>query len=587
MSQPRDNLRRGNSSSIWKGFFGSWHTFIFQLILTLGLGAGVYFLVDGHNFQTGSPFFLSRDATIYQTDVSFIISAGLELIKFSSGACLGLISWRVIYILLEGGGISLREIAWTTHYNMPILPGWTFSRRWLATLISLLAIPSMIGAPFMNGAIGWTPGVVNDRPSQTAMFIQSNASLGWDRYQSFPETRRGLVLRAAGSAYAGSRQAFDSNVTVLHRNFPLGLGIPVNSTISELLIPFISVDSLEWINDYDLSPTLRSAITDDDVGLLNISSPAGTITRPLVGNTALLKDTPWAQTSSRKDDHQVFSYDFPNATIFNGERFVAVLVARPMDDKSEIYTCPTVSPQFGPLPQINLTTIEYSISDHPFAINCYAIARVKLRAGSYISTSSRVTAPGIAETVFSSTPAREQPIGDPLVREIFAAMPEVMANMVVINTTNAQMWGNLDGYVRGMLMLSYQETWNAMTVEFERRMRETVFNPPREIVTADVSGASLATWVVINMCVVLAGILLLMLQAKVEGKPVRSNTIAALTMDLAPLLRKIPDLGNITELRRSEKGLGRLRFSGAVGAMRQVVEAEAVNGMMELDDYDY
>lgn len=534
------------------------------------------YLVDGQGFQTGSPPLLYHGTTLYQTDVSYIISAVLVLVKLSSSACLSLISWRVIYILLEGDGLTLREIRRVSQHNYPIWPGCSFNRRWIATLIGVLAGPSIFVAPLMNGAIGWTPGVLNDRPPETAMFIQSDESIGWDQYQNFAETRLGLVLRAAGSAYAGSLQAFDSDVTILHRKFPANLDIPVNSVIDDLLIPFVSVDSLEWINDDDLSPTLRSAIIDQNLGLLNISGPAGTITRPLVGNTALLKDTPWEPRSSTKDNHEVFSYDFPNATVFNGEKFVAVLVARPTDDKSEVYTCPTESPTFGLLPNVTFTTISYSIRDNPFAVNCYAIARIKLRAGSYISPSSRVSAIGIAETVFSTTPPTEDPLADPLIDEIFAAMPDVMANMAAINTTNAQMWGNLDGYVRSILLLSYQETWNAMTDEFERRSSGSEFRPPREIVRARVSKISLLGWLAANLCVVLAGGLLYFLQMTVDGKPVRDRTVAALTMDLTLLLNKIPDLSDAAVLGEQEKSLGKLRFRG-VGARRQLVE---------VDDYD-
>lgn len=152
-------------------------------------------------------------------------------------------------------------------------------------------------------------------------------------------------------------------------------------------------------------------------------------------------------------------------------------------------------------------------------------------------------------------------------------MPDVMANMAAINTTSAQMWGNLDGYVRGMLMLPYQETWNAMTFEFERRSSPSEFHPPREIVRARVSKMSLVGWLAANLCVVLAGVFLYLLQLTVDGKPVRDKTIAALTMDLTPLMEKIPDLRDAAVLGDPEKELGKLRFRG-VGARRQVVEAD-------------
>lgn len=213
----------------------------------------MHFLVDGHGFQTGSSSLFTGGTASHQTDVSFIISVALVGVKLSSSACLGLISWRIIYILLEGDGISLREIHRMSQHSVPIIPGCGFNRRSFASLIGIIALPSIIAAPFMNGAIGWTPGVTNDTPPETAAFIESEASIGWDQYQNLPETRLGLVLRAAGSAYLGSRQVFDSNVTILHRNFPANIHVPINSTIDDLLVPFVSVDSLKWINDEELS----------------------------------------------------------------------------------------------------------------------------------------------------------------------------------------------------------------------------------------------------------------------------------------------------------------------------------------------
>ncbi|OBT65404.1 hypothetical protein VE03_06039 [Pseudogymnoascus sp. 23342-1-I1] len=435
MIQPRGNGHRDDSSGLWNGL-KTWYTFLLQAIVTLALGAGVIYFVDGRGFQTGSPPLLYHGKTLYQTDVSYIISAVLVLVKLSSSACLSLISWRIIYILLEGGGLTLREI----RHNL---------------------------------------------------------------------------------------------------------------------------------------------------GLLNISGPAGTITRPLIGNTALLKDTPWEPRSSKQDDHEVFSYRLPNATVFNGEKFVAVLVARPTDDKSEVYTCPAESPAFGLLPNVTFTSISYFMGDNPFAVSCYAIARIKLRAGSYVSPSTRASAVGIAETVFD-TPNTKELIEDPLVDEIFAAMPDVMANMAAINTINAQMLGNLDGYVCGMLMLSYQETWNAMTVKFERRSSISKFHPPREIVRARVSKISLLDWLAANLCVVLAGVLLYALQMTVDGKPVRDKTIAALTMDLTPLMDRIPDWGDAAVLGKQEKELGKLRFRG-VGVRRQVVEVNDYGdlGMFGLESKVY
>ena len=41
-----------------------------------------------------------------------------------------------------------------------------------------------------------------------------------------------------------------------------------------------------------------------------------------------------------------------------------------------------------------------------------------------------------------------------------------MLNIAIINGTGARFWNNLEGYTRGMTMVSYQAAWNAMTDTF-------------------------------------------------------------------------------------------------------------------------
>lgn len=554
--------------------FKAWYYFPLHVILVTALAGTVVYYVDEHHFKTGTPDIFYRRLPMYQTDALYIIGAVLVIIKLTAGACLSLISWRLIYILLERerGGLTLSEICRVSEYNCPILPGK--NKRWLATLIGLLAWPSMVAEPLMTGSIGWVAGVVYDTPLETKKFAEPGTSVPWNSYQQFPESRLDIVLRAAGSAYAGSLQAFDSDVTILRRTFPISMNIPVNSTIADLKIPFISIDSLEWINVEELTYSMRKAVDEEKENVLNITTTTGVITRPLIGNTALLKDTQWKRRFSKPNGHKLSSYDFPEDIIFEGEKFVAVQVARPTDDNRESYNCTSPeSPAFGLLPDISFAAIYWGMGGD-YAATCYAIARVKLRAGSYISPSSLVLAPGIAEAELS-TPVTKHPIASPLVEEIFAAMPEVMANMAAINMTNALMWNNLEGYVRGMLMVSYQETWSAMMTEFANGTRDSGFHPPRNVVTAHISKWSVSTWLALNLCVLVAGVLLYYMQRGADGKTMRNKTMAAMTMDLTQLYGKIPDLADAVEPDKPEKVLGKVVFSNVTRKrVVQVVQAE-------------
>ena len=59
-----------------------------------------------------------------------------------------------------------------------------------------------------------------------------------------------------------------------------------------------------------------------------------------------------------------------------------------------------------------------------------------------------------------------------------------MLNIAATNGTGAQFWNNLDAYTRGMIAVSYQVTWNAMTDTFQGEESATfkVF-PPEYLIT--------------------------------------------------------------------------------------------------------
>lgn len=212
----------------------------------------------------------------------------------------------------------------------------------------------------------------------------------------------------------------------------------------------------------------------DEAGLLNISTSAGTITRPVIGNTALLKVFKWepAQATVRKSESRVQLVVSPPSPkeAFVGERYVAVLVER-LEDTDEGTLCPETSRYFGELPKIKFFHGDEMTSDGKvWAKNCDTIAKISIRAGAYrCRTNCTVVGQVVARTLLQPNATQNLPLNElahPLVDTIFATMPEVMTDMAIMNRSSVSLWNNIDEYTRGMVMLSYQAVWNAMTETF-------------------------------------------------------------------------------------------------------------------------
>ncbi|CAI4217753.1 unnamed protein product [Parascedosporium putredinis] len=179
-------------------------------------------------------------------------------------------------------------------------------------------------------------------------------------------------------------------------------------------------------------------------------------------------------------------------------------------------------------------------------------------------SNSTVIADGVAEASLTSQ-ADQEILGDPLTTTIFDAMPEVMANIAMMNATNATLWGNIDGYVQGMVMLSYQVTWNAMVETFYTHIREeATAYPPRYLISIKVQRGALVGWAIVVLAVIIPGLVFLLIEIHItlnDDAPVlvEDSTIAALRLDVSDICQDIPSLCKSTKLSGTDKMAG-LRF---------------------------
>ena len=539
------------------------------------LASVLYFVVQGRPVRVGTRSTLTPALPLYQTEVSALISLLEVAIAFVYTPWCAVASWRIIYLLLATRGTRLPELSRIAGGGLPWLYSFGGEYRGLSYLLVFTTAAAFLSQhlpkPLLAASIAWTPIILHSQTASSISLPVAGESTQWDKFNIFEEERRNLVLKSAGMAFLGSPSSFNSTTAAATRRFfPPSEGISVNSTLHELPVPFLMVDKLEWVLNPATalnSTTLLSAIADDATGLLNISSPAGVMTKTVIGNTAILKTTPWTPAPIKFRSKPLNRYVFPPAAPFSQERYVAVLVERLEDLKDD--KCPKKSRYFGSLPPVDLYPLHWNMNGELYAINCYAIAKATIRAGSFRCSNCTVVSRRAAEAVLLPDAAElRQNTSDPLVLPILDVLPEVMLNIAIINGTGAQFWNNLDGYTRGMMMASYQAAWNAMTDTFQGADPVTArIFPPEYLITLLIDMRWFWPWLIVAFTGILCGSIFVFLSVSYKSdvvSVVRDPAFAATLLDLGEVYGRLPALSRDGKPDAKEKEIG-FAFPGDSG----------------------
>jgi hypothetical protein len=321
-------------------------------------------------------------------------------------------------------------------------------------------------------------------------------------------------------------------------------GLPADTTVDQIAMPYISIDSLDWIEDLAAIPSWIPDVVENSSNLtLDFSQGMNPMTRTDPGTAAVLKNTSWTLYTV-----------FPEPKTFFGERYVAILVNR----ANEVDVCPSNSPAFGPVGRISLLSQYFP----GIAISCFAVANVKLSIGQTLCHNCKIVAPSVVQAV--STNETLEILPDPLIPIILDMLPEVMGFMATMNTTSAPTYNNVDHYLRGTIALAYQASWNSLTDLFSDDGKEhatTGVSIAQDVIRASVSAPRMYAWFGLNLLLTVAGLILMWLQSRCYGKTVRDFTLAAILMDPQEILRQ-DEIGicSAVTISKQDKSLGALRL---------------------------
>ena len=483
-----------------------------------------------------------------QSDVTSLISAALVLIRLLTSAWFTISAWRGTYILLEKRGMTLWEMSSMVMFHWPgfsngIRSGYT----WLTVAMFILILPAQLIAPLASGSVSWVPGQAYT-PGAALEIPMAHSGLYWQYFSNYVEHRSRAVLRAAARSstdLAGDLFNASSQPSMLSQRHVNALsGLPADTTIDQIAMPYISIDSLDWIEDTSAIPNwIPEVVTNASSNALDFSQSMNPMTRTDPGTAAILKNTTWTPYAT-----------YPESKVFTGERYVAMLVSR----TNLVDVCPSSSPVFGPVGRVSVMSQNFP----GIAISCFAIAKVKLSIGQTLCRDCKMVAPSVVQA--SSTNETLDILPDSLIPVILDMLPEVMGFMATMNTTSAPTYNNVEHYLRGTITLAYQASWNSLTDLFSdagTANTTTGISAPQSVIRASVSGSRMVAWLGMNLLLTIAGLILMWLQSRCVGKTVRDFTLAAVFMDPQEILQEDESgICNAVSISKQDRLLGAFRL---------------------------
>ena len=538
----------------------------------------IKFYISGHSFNMDSRRAVTTFAPL-QSDVTTVISGGVSILRVFTTMWMTSTVWRCAFILLENGGISLEQIdrllTWQVHFNSL---GHISSRRVqagaLISVILLAALPCQLSGPILTGSITWTPSY-GFMPEKKPIAIPGSSTLqDWSEYNSsyriyqehseshYDGYTKDAVAAAHLASLAWSQQGFSKDDERAMKRVTYKVAhLPINSTLSNVSLPYFAITKFEWIKDpwtelpEKLIPSLRSPSGYNP--LFYARYDPDYTSRQLVYNFALIPDN-WDEPIPAPAP---FTGTVTETRIFAG---VYSQSTRVEDDP-----CREQSP-FGKISQ-GIGLVNYTV--FRTIPGCYIFARVTYVAGASRCTNCRVSS---WLTVQNDTSLTVLP--DLLTVDALDIMSLVAVQMAAENVSVPETYNNLDGYVTGLLTRSYGGAWNLLMDSYITAQNLAVKSDVQVAIPtskANVLWWRVLLWLVLNVMFTLSGLLFLFLQSLSRQPVVVDTPMAALLLDTSEVLHKRNRaLCNFSRLVKDDEDIGYLELRQEYGGHRHVVVVE-------------
>jgi hypothetical protein len=503
--------------------------------------------------------------SLYQAEITALVSASLVVIRLVASTGSALLAWRLVFALLEKSGITLSEICRVVDFKMPIIPRFSSFQQihWsvFAILITLLIWPYSIAAPLASSSLQWIPST-RIVPSQVQNYMIPNIDLkpGWDKLGIFEDITE-LSLKAATMGIRTPSQAtlFDRSSPHFQRQFFYLSPQLTQGGVGSIAMPYFEVTSIRWIDQ----PKVWAGDPLQNASMIEKPIPSRRI-----GATGFVLSS----KATSKTDTDEYKYE---PIVYEGQRIVSVLVGRlvppgngdAMDqDGSEAMPCPNTTTAFGQVPEVTQQRTVIYYAKRWAATDCWMYAEVSIRAGKTTQEPCDIQLIGPADDMhIAMGPNRSRATKYNLEPDL-SVLPtldltsDVLRNLYLLNVSGSYKHDNLDGYVGGMLETAYYTANSAILYQTKVGSDPISVTPLEPVILASINRTRLWVWFAVNATLSIAALLFWIVwsTAGFTSKLVRKPTLVALMMDLSSVSHVNGDgLCNAVDLSKEDKKLGR------------------------------
>jgi hypothetical protein len=366
-------------------------------------------------------------------------------------------------------------------------------------LVLLFAVPQQFIAPLLSGAVNWNPSSV---PGNAKIPVNSTdptaTSDYWYQYilNSYATKRTNTLRMAAGFA---SMTWADSS-TVYHdgtssrgngcRHVVNNNDLPVNSTLTDSVVPCIKFHNITWAMSASEIPDATADLTTTNAMSLSLlNDTLDLYTNP--GHALLFDpDKLW-------DTDQ---YGLPDPVLISeSTQSLGLLIANQYTDNCEGLDVNN----FGDVDRIPYYKYHWALG------TCFIFANITFSAGVTTSKLSTYVSPRVIE---DTTPIEDVVLeADRWVQQSLWLLPDLMTVVSSMNSTLLPTWDNIDRYTENLIRQCYLAAWDSFHRSFDTDGSVSFAVPPESRVQATVSKSRVFSWLAISLLHTIGGILLISL----------------------------------------------------------------------------
>ena len=561
-----------DDDSGWSARLADWGFPIVHFLGSVAITLSLLTIVNDRIFPIRNGDFSDLDSQsnafplLTQSTVTSIISLALVYHRLAAGSWLTLAGWRMAFMVLEEYGASLSEFDHMINYRFPPFHARDTSgqthllpKLWV---VFLLATPCLFVSPLLTGAVNWIPTQLYQHSNDILRIPQPGPSNTWNEHNLYANNRLYEVYNAVGLASTATSLDFNLSFPAIYkRYFPWFPVMPPNSTVANVTVPIFRINSFhpirdgsEMIEDFSL---VDSVITNTNNSNQNFSTANNLFSLGSdPGRLTIVHTKPWQASETVGVTHDIFpgddyseaTYEYPAATVVTERKLV--VMAMQFHERCT----PQYSTKFGSFQDI-YTYESVANGNHLADRGCYVFFDLNYTAGIATCIDCPVQSDGVAPgglVTVGDTAAQVLP--HPLVETALAMMTDVLFYTEIANSSFGPTYNNVEGYVRGMLSMAYQASWNSLARSFlNDSFAETTYRRPVPGLVAHLSKARVISWCILNALLTVSACLLHMVRRKSNFKAVVKPWLTALFLDTSlVIINNVSGFCNMRKLDRKD-----------------------------------